>query len=92
MSYIKYSEEFKKEAVRLALSGEKTKIQTARDLGVSESKLYVWISKYGPEAKVPPDAADLKAENIRLRKALARSEMEREILKKAIGIFSETQR
>jgi len=88
---MKYSEEFKKEAVRLALSGEKTKSQTARDLGVSESKLYVWISKYGPEAEVP-DTADLKAENIRLRKALARSEMEREILKKAIGIFSETQR
>lgn len=91
MGYIKYSEEFKKEAVHLALSGTKSKSQTARDLGVSESKLYVWISKYGPEA-VLPDAADLKVENIRLRKALARSEMEREILKKAIGIFSETQR
>lgn len=91
MGYIKYSEEFKKEAVHLALSGAKSKSQTARDLGVSESKLYVWISKYGPEAKMP-DTTDLKAENIRLRRTLARSEMEREILKKAIGIFSETQR
>jgi transposase len=86
-----YSVEFKQEAVRLALSGEKSKIQTARDLGVSESKLYVWIAKYGPDAP-PPEARDLQTENTRLRKALARAEMERDILKKALGIFSATQR
>jgi transposase-like protein len=35
---------------------------------------------------------DARAEVLRLRKALARAEMERDILKKAIGIFSEEQR
>lgn len=86
-----YTVEFKQQAVQLALSGEKSKAQTARDLGVPESKLYLWIAHYGPAA--PPAAtADLSSENARLRKALARAEMERDILKKAISIFSEAQR
>lgn len=86
-----YSQAFKQQAAQLALSGEKSKAQTARDLGISENMLYTWIAKYGPSAP-PPEAADLQAENARLRKALARAEMERDILKKAIGIFSEAQR
>ena len=86
-----YSIEFKQDAVRLALSGEKSKAQTARDLGVPNSKLYAWITQFGPGAPAPP-ALDLQAENARLRKALTRAEMERDILKKAIGIFSEAQR
>ena len=85
-----YSVEFKQQAVQLALSGEKSKAQTARDLGITENMLYNWIAKFGPA--VPPDAADSKAEIARLRKALLRTEMERDILKKAIGIFSEAQR
>jgi transposase len=75
--------------VQLALSGAKSKAQTARDLGITEHQLYAWIEQYGPEAAVPVDA---QAEIRRLRKALARAEMERDILKKAIGIFSEAQR
>jgi transposase len=85
-----YSVEFKQQAVQLALSGEKNKSQTARDLGITENMLYNWIAKFGPDA--PPDAADSKAEITRLRRALLRAEMERDILKKAIGIFSEAQR
>lgn len=85
-----YSDEFKQQAVQLALSGEKSKAQTARDLGISENRLYAWLAKYGPDAPATEEA-DLKAENARLRKALIRAEMERDILKKAIGIFSEAQ-
>jgi transposase len=91
MTRKQYSIEFKHQAVHLALSGEKSKAQTARDLGISEKMLYDWIAKYGPGAP-PPEADALQAENVRLRKALARAEMERDILKKAIGIFSEAQR
>jgi transposase len=36
--------------------------------------------------------ADLAAENARLRRDLERARAERDILKKAIGIFSETPR
>ena len=86
-----YSVEFKHQAVQLALSGEKSKVQTARDLGITENMLYNWIAQFGPAAP-PPEVTDLQAENARLRKALVRAEMERDILKKAIGIFSEAQR
>lgn len=91
MTHKTYSVEFKQQAVQLALSGEKSKAQTARDLGVPESKLYVWISQYGPKAP-SPTSTDLQSENARLRKALLRAEMERDILKKAISIFSEVAR
>lgn len=51
--------------------------------------LYDWIAKFGPDA--PPAPSEDKAEIARLRRALVRAEMERDILKKAIGIFSEAQ-
>lgn len=52
MTRKQYSVAFKQQAVQLALSGEKSKTQTARDLGVPPSKLYAWIHQYGPDA--PP--------------------------------------
>jgi len=91
MTRKQYTTDFKQQAVLLALSGEKSKVQTARDLGIPEHLLYKWITQYGPEAP-PPEATALQVENVRLRRALARAEMERDILKKAIGIFSEAQR
>jgi len=87
----KYTIEFKQQAVSLALSGAKSKMQTARELGITENMLYRWIDKFGPDAP-PPEAVADQAEIVRLRKALARAEMERDILKKAIGIFSEERR
>jgi transposase len=93
MSRKQFSLEFKEQAVKLALSGEKSKSQTARDLGISNNVLHRWIGLYGPPAPVvaPPVEQPESAEMKRLRKALARAEMERDILKKAIGIFSEAQ-
>jgi transposase len=91
MTRKQYTIEFKQQAVQLALSGAKSKVQTARDLGIAEHQLYKWIAQYGPAAP-PPEATALQAENVRLRRQLVRAEMERDILKKAIGIFSEAQR
>ena len=90
MTRKRYTQEFKQEAVRLALSGDTSKAQTARDLGIADTMLYNWIAKFGPDAL--PAGDDDHAEIARLRKALARAEMERDILKKAIGIFSEELR
>jgi transposase len=44
------------------------------------------------KAPASPAPADLAAENARLRRDLERARAERDILKKAIGIFSETPR
>ena len=89
-----YSSEFKQEAVRLALTGEKSKAQTARDLGVREGLLYNWIDLYGPArpGEPPKLAPDERAELQRLRRENQRLQQERDILKKAIGIFSEELR
>ena len=86
-----YSIEFKEQAVQLALTGVKSKAQTARDLGITENMLYNWIAKFGPEAP-PSETVAAQGEIARLRKALARAEMERDFLKKALGICSEGQR
>ena len=43
MKYNRYDESFKSEAVRLALSGELTYAQIARDLGINYQTLCRWI-------------------------------------------------
>jgi transposase-like protein len=40
-----YDQAFRQEAIRLALTGEKTTAQTAYDLGIKESTLYNWIKR-----------------------------------------------
>jgi transposase len=84
-----YNSEFKAEAVRLAEQGDIPAAQVARNLGIRPELLYKWISQYGkkPDGKpsITPDEHD---ELIRLRREFKRVEMERDILKKAIGIFT----
>jgi len=84
-----YSEEFRKEAVCLAQEGSVSMAQVARELGVNHNTLYNWVEKYGvkPDRSVGDDE-DLAAENKRLRRELKRAELERDILKKAVSIFS----
>lgn len=74
----------------MALAGEKSKAQTARDLGIAEGLLYAWINLYGPAtpggpAKLTPDE---RSELQQLRRENLRLQQERDILKKAIGICS----
>jgi transposase len=66
-----------------------TKRQVARELGLAPGILYRWIEEYGPNAAVSESMSeDPAVEVVRLRKELARVQMEHDILKKAIGIFS----
>jgi len=71
----KYTAEFKREAVELRRTSDKTIAQIARELGISLKLL---------EGNRPA----LEAENARLRRMAARLEQGREIPKKALGIFS----
>ena len=84
-----YSEEFRMDAVRLAQSGDVSAAQLARELGVNHHTLYNWLEKYGVKPEKPDGSVeDLAAENKRLRRDLKRSQLECEILKKAVSIFS----
>ena len=94
MSQRSFADEFKTEAVRLATSGEKSIAQTARDLGISADTLYTWVRLFGPakEGEPEPLSPDERTELLRLRRENKRLQEERDILKKAVGIFSKELR
>jgi transposase len=90
-----YSEEFRLEAIKLARQGDLPVAQVARELGIHDSVLYRWIRKSdGKSSSTVADglSGDERAEFARLRREVRRLETEREILKRAVGIFSEELR
>jgi len=84
----RYANEFKLEAVRLAERGDVPVAQVARDLGVSQTVLRRWMKLYGERANGGRLTPEEHEELIRLRRENKRVTMERDILKKAVGIFS----
>lgn len=91
----RYTEEFKLEALRLAASTDKPLVEIERDLGITHGLLSAWRKKYavGPETTELElsDMAAAEAEIKRLRRQLAVAQEERDILKKAVSIFSQQQ-
>lgn len=88
-----YTEEFKREAVRLAK--ERGNIaQTARDLGVSDTSILYWKKQLEetPERPFPGQGNPRDAELAQLKRENARLKEENEILKKAVGIFTQAPR
>lgn len=92
-----FTDEFKREAVSLLLSSRRPVTQVATELGVQPSMLRSWrdarngVAKPAAGSVAPPAiaaTASEQAELRRLRRELERAQMERDILKKAIGIFS----
>jgi transposase len=89
-----YSQQFKEEACRLVLEGGYALAKAAHELGVPPQTLEYWLKKRGHRRvvqHVPPDSNDpavLKARIRELEKSLSRSEMEKEILKKATAYFA----
>ncbi len=70
--------EFKKQAVRLALTSSQSIAKTARDFGIKEVTLYNWVSNAKDKAEttsVDGQATDLVEELNRLRKENARWSM-----------------
>jgi transposase len=88
-----YTEEFKREAVRLAQ--ERGNIaQTARDLGVSDTSILYWKKQLEetPQRPFPGQGNPRDAEMAQLQRENARLKEENEILKKAVGIFTNRPR
>lgn len=67
--------------------------EVAQGLGIGENLLYRWRKrervKVDKHLAQVPGARSLADENVRLKAALHRAEQERDILKKALGIFSQ---
>src|SRR5580704_10951233 len=84
-----YTEEFKREAVRLAK--ERGNIRAvARDLGVSDTSLENWKKQLEktPQNAFPGNGNPRDPEMAQLQRELRRVKEENEILKKAVGIFT----
>jgi len=97
--YRKYTEAFKLEALALLEQHEKSAGQIERELGITPGLLLKWRARYqavkGGNGSVHLEPSDLeaaRAEIRRLQRQLAEAEEEREILKKAVNIFSRTRR
>lgn len=88
----KYDKEFKINAVNLSLKEGKKHTEVAKNLGVPASTLYSWIQEYKAQGdKGFRGSGIVKANNeelYALKKQLAEVTVERDILKKAVAIFS----
>jgi transposase len=89
----KYTEDFKRESVRLMETSGKSVAQIGRDLGVAENNLYRWRGLYGnrSEANTNGSVSEMEAELKRLRREVEVLRQERDILKKAMSIVSRSQ-
>jgi transposase len=89
-----YSAEFKREAVRLVTDKGLSLAQAARDLGINDNLLGRWkkqLESNGEQA-FPGQGQPRDEELARLRREVEVLRQERDILKKAVGIFSQAPR
>jgi len=92
-----YSEAYKQQAVELWQSSGRSAAKVGAELGIRPALLFRWAKaqrdrKTGQAARPARSLAEIEAENARLREENARLVEQREILKKSLGILSETPR
>ena len=80
---LKRTDEFRADAVRIALTSGLTRKQVADDLGVGMSTLNKWITAHRDTDVVSKEDLSLAEENDRLRRENRILKEEREVLKKA---------
>ncbi len=86
----RFDRDFKISAVKMVTQEGHTAAEVARSLGIHANQLYNWKKKYSNDGdKAFPGKGHL-TEISALRKQLREVQMERDILKKAVGIFSKT--
>jgi transposase len=84
----RFDRDFKLSAVKMVTEGGHKAAEVARSLGIDQNQLYLWKKKFGDQGdKAFPGKGNL-SEMAALRRKLREVEMERDILKKAVGIFS----
>ena len=88
----RYDRQFKIDAVRMVTEGGRTMAEVARELGLGHNQLARWkkeLEEEGEEAFPGSGHQGSAEEEVRrLKRKLARVEEERDILKKALAVFS----
>ena len=87
-----FSKEFKRDAVSLVIEQGYSRIEAARSLDIHSALLSRWVREYTEDSgdafrgkgKLRPEQEELR----QLREENKRLKMEKEILKKALAIFS----
>jgi len=90
MGYKKYSSEFKRDVLGMVAEGNRSIAQLERELDITPGLIYKWQQRYRvkDEALQPSEERAEQAEVRRLRRELEIVKQERDILKKAIQVFS----
>jgi len=90
MRGIRYTDEFKTEALKQITERGHSTVEVANRLGITDKSLYRWKAEAEKQLQQPDseDIASLKLEIAKLNKALKRTTEEREILKKAAVYFA----
>jgi len=86
----KFSDEYKREAVRLATQPGVTKSQVASDLGINANLLGRWCKDYSAngEAAFPGQGKPRDQEMAQLKRELARVKKKRDFLREAATFFA----
>ena len=87
-AYKRYGVEFKEDAVKMSLVGNKSVAQVASELGISYKNLCNWRRDYKLKQNNPGATEDKKRIK-QLEKENKELQLERDILKKATAIFSQ---
>jgi transposase len=86
----RYTEEFKREAVRLLVTrGSQSVAEIAKSLGVQSSQLYEWRRRFADvEVTAQSGRGESKDEELeRLRRENVQLRKEKETLKKSVALF-----
>jgi len=90
----KFDETYKRHAVELTLHGDRTVKTVAKELGLPAWQLYEWRKLYAPRpgdgGLTPQTLEEAVKENERLRAEVIRMRERETVLKKSLGILSET--
>ena len=83
-----YDKQFKERAVKLYLKGDKAQKEIAENLGIDRSMLSAWIRAYSDRNAFPGHGNPQNEELYKIKRELRDVKEERDILKKALAIFS----
>ena len=84
----RFDRDFKVSAVKMVTDGGHKAAEVARSLGIHQNQLYNWKRKFSDQGEKAFPGKGHLTELAAVRRQLREVEMERDILKKAVGIFS----